>query len=217
MILIRAETVCQKSSTSGIIKLFHAPSRVRFDLILPISYCEDSDNPYEIQLRARINIFNMNSDSYDIRNFQDADLPSLASIYRRSIGEMGKEYYSQAQVDAWSSFPNDLKAFEKWITQATTLVAITPEHTGIGFGGIEDLGHICALFVSPEFARRGIGFLILEHLLKWARSREIFTVTADASGFSRPLFLKYGFEVIEIEQSEFKGVMFCRYAMQAHL
>ena len=151
---------------------------------------------------------------YRVREYRSADLPSLAAIYTGSIRHLGAEYYSGDQIAAWSSFPEDMTAFERWIEKATTFVAVDGHGECIGFAGIEDQGRIASLFVAPAFMHKGVGSHLLMRLLEEARARRIAVVTTDASEFSRPLFEKFGLRVEEIEYIEFKGVEFSRYAMR---
>jgi putative acetyltransferase len=154
---------------------------------------------------------------YHIREYQNADLPSVATIYTSSIRHSGAEYYSGDQIAAWSSFPEDMADFERWIDKATTFVAVNSHDECVGFGGIEHHGRIASLFVAPAFMRKGVRSRLLMRLLEEARAQRIAVVTTDASEFSRPLFEKFGFGVEEIERIEFKGVEFSRYAMRASI
>lgn len=154
---------------------------------------------------------------YRIRDLREADLAMLADLYRSSIRHLGGECYSAEQVEAWSSFPDSRHEFEQWVSSATTLVAVDSDDVCIGFGGLEESGRISALFVSPGWQRMGVGYHLTQRLLGLARSRGFNRVTTAASAFSRPLFEKCGFGVIAIEHTEFKGVEFTRYAMQARI
>lgn len=152
--------------------------------------------------------------NYQIRPYGKDDLPVLAGIYRDAIRHRGPECYSEQQVAAWSSFPDALRDFEYWLTSATTWVAVDRHDNCIGFTALEEPGRISALFVAPAWMGQGVGYGLLNHLLKEARLASCQTVTTEASEFSRPLFEKFGFVVLEIEHTEFKGVAFTRYAMQ---
>jgi len=154
---------------------------------------------------------------YDIRVFDDPDLPSLARIYKASIRYVGNEYYSDDQIAAWSSFPDDIEAFQKWITVAMTFVAIDNQQSFLGFGGLEDHGRISSLYVSPNVMRKGIGAALLKQLTSEVKIRGIATVTTEASEFSKSLFEKFGFTVKNIEHTEFNGIKFTRYAMRLRI
>ena len=90
----------------------------------------------------------------NIRKYYDFDLLSLAHIYKTSIIHLGSEFYSDDQVFAWSGFADDIKAFEQWISNAATIVALNGDQERLGFGGIEGSGRISSLFVSPSAMRK---------------------------------------------------------------
>lgn len=153
----------------------------------------------------------------DIRRYRSCDLRSLGRIYAASIRHLGPQRYTESQVAAWSSFPDEGGRFANWIEDASTIVAVTEQGECIGFGGIEESGHITALFVSPPYQRRGVGSRLLERLLSVAGDSGCRTVSTAASEFSRPLFERFGFRVQEIEQTVFKDVTFQRYLMQSRI
>lgn len=151
---------------------------------------------------------------YHIQHQKHRDLHSLANIYSDSIRYLGPQFYSESQVAAWSSFPDDLESFKNWVTTSTTFVAVNDEGNCLGFGGLESARRISALFVAPEFHRMGVANSLLKHLLEAAKALNTSIVTTEASEFSKPLFEKFGFAVREVEHTEFKGVAFTRSAMQ---
>ena len=151
-----------------------------------------------------------------IREFQPEDVDALARIFRGAILELGEEYYSPEQVTAWASFSDDADEFRAWVSDAMTLIAVDGDEC-LGFGSLQPQGRISALFVAPEYSRRGVASKLLAHLLQEAGSRGFEVVTAEASEFSRPLFGKFGFSVREVEHTRFRGVDFTRYAMRARI
>lgn len=152
-----------------------------------------------------------------IRTAEAADLRSLAKIYRDAVDHLGSEHYSPEQVAAWSSFADSTEEFRDWILGATTFIVENPDGDRLGFGGLQSRGRIASLYVAPEAMRSGVGSQLLERLLEEARSKEMRSVTTEASAFSRPLFQKYGFRMVRVEQTLFKGVEFTRYLMRARI
>ena len=66
----------------------------------------------------------------------------------------------------------------------------------IGVGGAMDYGpfaYIGLMCVHPSTQKRGIGGLILEHLLAWLDARACPTVLLDATPVGAPLYERYGF------------------------
>lgn len=53
---------------------------------------------------------------------------------------------------------------------------------------------INAVFVRPEFRRRGTAMRLMQAAIGWARERRCHVVTLDASDDGRPLYEKLGFE-----------------------
>lgn len=66
----------------------------------------------------------------------------------------------------------------------------------IGFGAAIDYGpfaYIGLMSVHPTMQKRGIGRLLLEHLLTWLDDRGCATILLDASASGAPLYDRYGF------------------------
>ncbi|MBC7262683.1 MAG: ribosomal protein S18-alanine N-acetyltransferase [Chloroflexi bacterium] len=75
----------------------------------------------------------------------------------------------------------------------------SPEHKILGYGGlwlILDEAHICTLGVHPDWRRRGIGELLLTHLIDQAMrlNAAVLTLEVRVSNFAaQRLYQKYGF------------------------
>ncbi len=54
-------------------------------------------------------------------------------------------------------------------------------------------GYIANVYTEPEWRRRGIARLIVEHLLDWSRQRGLSVITLHASDEGRPLYEQLGF------------------------
>lgn len=70
----------------------------------------------------------------------------------------------------------------------------------VGFGAAVDYGpfaYIGLMSVHPSMQKRGVGRLLLEHLLSWVDARGCATVLLDASPAGAPLYAHYGFQVEE--------------------
>ena len=75
-------------------------------------------------------------------------------------------------------------------------------------------GHVSSLYVRKDCARQGIGNALLNHLLQRARDHGISKVHTEASQFSKALFAKNGFIVVEEEIVDYDGVDFLRWKME---
>jgi len=169
-----------------------------------------------------LNIKSLEDDAVDmgmwlIRPAEKKDIVSMSHVYRSAIRAIGEEYYSPEQVAAWSGYPDNKAEFKRWVQQALTFVAIAEDSVLVGFGGLEKSGRISSLFVAPDFMRQKVASALLAHLITEVDSINIKELTAHASEFSKPLFIKFGFEVINIESTNLNGVDFTRYFMRKGL
>src|SRR4051812_46891379 len=90
-----------------------------------------------------------------IRPAQPEDRDALLDIWLRSV-RATHHFLSQADIDALLPIVRDvaLHELELWV--------LTKNHTSIGFLGMTG-AKIEALFLAPEFLRRGGGRLLVEH------------------------------------------------------
>lgn len=149
-----------------------------------------------------------------IREYANTDLSSLASIYRSSIEKIGRTRYSNDQVRVWSRYFSTDEKFEKWLLESEIFVATNNNEEVLGFSGLEKSQRISSLFVAPEVMRIGIGTELLKFSIAVATSRNSTFLTTEASEFSKPLFIKVGFQVLGIETNELAGVTIDRYPMR---
>lgn len=148
-----------------------------------------------------------------LREVRESDLSELAQLYANSIRALGPEHYGPDGISAWAAFAGE-DGFRDFVLDSTTLVA--EDSSGIlGFGGKDDSGRIVSLYVRPDKARRGIGSLLLDGLLKQTGIPTRFWT--QASALSRPLFERFGFEVVETELVERHGAQLERYVMERHV
>ena len=127
---------------------------------------------------------------------------------------LGRQAYTEAQVAAWAGFADDTRGFSAWLDASEVRVAVGPDDVPLGFVGFTLPDRVCALFVAPAAMRRGLASRLLEYALRQLEAAGARTVRTEASEFSRPLFERFGFEVLDIERTRLAGVDFTRYAMQ---
>lgn len=151
-----------------------------------------------------------------VRSATGLDVWALADLYREAALRAGPEYYSPRQVRAWAAFADETDAFRDFILKATTIVA---EEMGriVGFGGLEPSGHIASLYVHPDRFRHGVGSALLTALIDMAVAREIPRLFAETNLMSRPLFERFGFDVVGVETVARADATFERYIVERRL
>ncbi len=143
------------------------------------------------------------------------DLPALATLYRDAAAAYGPSAYSPAQVAAWRAVPDDEARFARWILDADTELALDDDGRPLGFCGVHlASGHVHSLYVAAGHGRHGIGSSLLARALLRAGAAGCGRQDAWATPFSRPVFLRASFRLVETVQAPFNGVMFERYRLE---
>ena len=130
--------------------------------------------------------------AFALRPFLPADAQRCAIIFRSSIEELAEDDYSDAQCEAWAALADDEVAFANSLAAMLTLVA-TQDGEIVGFASLKGADQVEMVYVDPEFARQGVGGVLLDALEKLARARGAAKLTAQVSDTAKPLFDRRGF------------------------
>lgn len=151
-----------------------------------------------------------------LRDFSVADSNDLLVIFREAVSVTGLDAYPLQQVLAWLSTADDDEIFIRDLQMGICRVAIDLHERAVGFAQMYPLGHIRMLYVLPQVSRQGLGELLLADLLRRCRESGWHHLTTDASRISQPLFTRFGFNVVEVEQIERHGVWIERFRMEKY-
>ena len=132
------------------------------------------------------------SDAPALRPYLPSDAARCAAIFRASIEALTGDDYDDDQRRAWAATADDAAAFGARLAKALTLVA-TVSGEPAGFGSLKGTDVIDMLYVDPEFARRGVGALLIDALTRLASGRGAKQLTSEVSDTARASFEKQGF------------------------
>ena len=128
-----------------------------------------------------------------IRKATHQDREALREIHISSIRELGKSHYSEAEVDAWSGGRTQAR-YEGHISERHVIVAQN-RSMPVVFGTLDiTTGEILQLYVRPEYARKRIGTLILDEMLRVARAAGLHEVHCISSLNARDFYIDAGFQ-----------------------
>lgn len=103
-----------------------------------------------------------------IRRATLRDRESIWNVHIRAIQEVCKSHYSQKEIEDWSEVLRPTR-YNEPIKRGSFYVAVD-DNVIIGFGNLnQDSGEIEAVYVAPEYVRRGVGSGILQALESVAR------------------------------------------------
>lgn len=142
-----------------------------------------------------------------IRAYSEDDFPALCAIFLRAVKETASRDYSPAQIAAWAQV--DESRWRQKLADSQVLVAVI-DNQPVGFiTAVND--YIDLLFVSPDYARRGIGHALIGAV---CASHPGKVLSVDASITARSSFLRQGFRVVAEQRVESRGEWFTNYRME---
>lgn len=131
-------------------------------------------------------------DEIVIRQAYRDDAQAIHELHTRSVMELCKSYYSDAQIHGWIDHRTP-EGYYSPIDQGTYFVAIIDSQI-VGFG-VAVPGEVLGLFVSPDHVNRGIGTMLLDHAMKTASQNEKVSLESTLNAVS--FYIKNGFVKVE--------------------
>jgi putative acetyltransferase len=127
-----------------------------------------------------------------LRPFLPADAARCAALFRASIEALTGDDYDDDQRRAWAATADDVAAFGARLAKTLTLIA-TVSGEPVGFGSLKGVDVIDMLYVGPEFARRGVGSMLIDALTRLGAGRGAKQLTSEVSDTARTVFERQGF------------------------
>lgn len=133
-----------------------------------------------------------------------ADAEAIATIHARAIRVSAASYYSEDELDAWVGRMTAATCAEA-MRSRSMLVAVTREVPPrvVGFAQLHpEEAVVEAIYVDPEFERRGIGRALAQALESVARTFELPWLVADASLNAVPFYRALGFRQVALDRHQ---------------
>ena len=132
------------------------------------------------------------------RMFYDmGDIPDhLFDEFRSRSRDRIHEQLVSGEYVGWLASPNH--ALEKIIAGAGAQLRRVMPHPSTGPNGEPGIGEgrhaiIINVFTEPEWRRRGIAALLMQHIIDWSRKERLDRLVLHASEYGRALYEKLGF------------------------
>ena len=148
-----------------------------------------------------------------IREFKDEDTKAIVHLFTETVRKINIKDYSKEQIEAWAPQNPNLDKWKNRLAKTITFVAEENKHI-IGFGQLENNGHIDCFYVAYDFINKGVGSKLLISIEERAKSLNIVKLFTEASITAKLFFHKKGFKVIKEQFVELRGVKFRNYVME---
>ena len=136
----------------------------------------------------------------NIRPAAESDAPRILAVHRVAVLRTAVSAYGLDILNAWAagSDPDSVREMGRIIASQAELVMVADAGgVVVGFGSIVPaLEELRAIYVHPNFGRRGIGGRILGALQQLARHHQMRILRMDASINAEDFYLKHGFDSI---------------------
>lgn len=140
------------------------------------------------------------TDKYLIRTACEADAESIISVHQKAVHVTAASFYNESIVKDWSplSFERAIHMREKLRDnpENTIILVIESDSVVAGFGEIApQFEELRAVYVSPEFSRRGFGAALLRELENRARQAGLKKLWLDSSLNAQEFYRSNGYQV----------------------
>lgn len=154
----------------------------------------------------------------NIRAYRAEDAPRLEEIFRRAVREIGRGFYTDDQVSAWSGPRVTAEKLDTLYTDGrATFIAEDEAGRAVAFSDLEANGHIDMLYCDPDHARKGAASALLGAVEAAARAAGMAKLHTEASEAARGVFERAGFAVLYRRDIEVDGVAIHNWAMEKRL
>lgn len=152
-----------------------------------------------------------------LRPYSSDDASATLALFLDAITVTAAADYSPEQIAAWARpETRDLSDWDQQLRDRNTIVAEVFGEIA-GFSDVGDDGYIDRMFVSPRFARRGVGRALLMELEERARRSGASRLYSNVSITARRLFERHGFRVDAEQRPVVHGVAMTNFRMSKRL
>jgi putative acetyltransferase len=151
-----------------------------------------------------------------VRGFRDSDALALHEIFFSSIHQLTMGEYDEAQRNAWAPEEFDVHSWMIRISAIQPFIAMIDESIA-GYADVQHNGYIDHFFVSPLFARRGVGRALMQTIETRATELNMRELFSEVSDTAQPFFAKCGFKLEKQNRFELRGVSMTNATMRKAL
>ena len=147
-----------------------------------------------------------NTNMYDIkiRSYKPTDAATLRDIFFDTVRNINIKDYSQAQVEAWA--PSDYDSNE-WARKMNRIAPYVAELNAdiAGYADLQQDGLIDHFFCHYKYQRKGVGGVLMQHIIGDAKTRGISKLYSHVSITARPFFEHFDFIVSTSQHVKVRG------------
>ncbi len=155
----------------------------------------------------------------EIRRIRASDMKQIVSLFYETVHSVNKQDYSSDQLDAWAPREEEALKLKNWKSSFLQNITYVAEINGVmvGFTDMTTEGHLDRLYVHKDFQRQGIASTLLNQLESEARALGLREMYTEASITAKPFFERQGYQIIQEQVVERKGISLVNFRMSKRL
>jgi len=150
-----------------------------------------------------------------IRRFRAADTEAIVSLFYETVHAVNAADYSEDQLNAWAPREVQTGKAVMWQESLQQNITYAAEVDGkiAGFCDMTETGYLNRLYVHKNHQRQGIASMLVSEIEQEAKKRQLPEISTEASLTAKPFFEKQGYQVVQKQTVERKGVPLVNYQM----
>lgn len=158
---------------------------------------------------------NQVGNNFTVRDIVVSDLVEIRALFYNTVHQVNLRDYTQDQLDAWAPAESiQAPYFSNLLDEGRKSIVACDDNRIVGFGDITFEGYLDRLFVHHEYQRKGVSTLLVSELEKFAKAHQISIITTEVSITAKPFFIHVGYEVMQEQRVEKRGVYLNNFKMQ---
>ncbi len=153
-----------------------------------------------------------------IRKYNKKDMLEIYKLFYNTVHYINCRHYNKDQLNVWAKPIEDID-LESWagkFSESSTLV-IELNNRIVAFSNIDNNGNLDMFYVHKDFQGIGLGRELLKNIYKYAKDSGFEKITASISITAKPLFLKYGYKLLEEASLTIDGVSIKGYNVEKYI
>lgn len=151
-----------------------------------------------------------------IQPYQATALESILTLFNETVATINRQDYSEAAILQWLQPNPDYQRWQQLLTEEHTLLAYHQQQL-VGFASITATGYLDFLYIHKDYVQQGIGRVLVEHLLHYAKEQAVTTISVHASITAKPFFETLGFQLVKELSQVRNGVVLTNYLLTKSL
>lgn len=131
-----------------------------------------------------------------VRQAQLKDVEQICLVHIASVRVLCANDYTPNQIEAWVGKLTPKRHLEAMEETGEIMFVASKSQAIIGFSSLFE-NELCAVYVHPDYARQGVGTMLLNAVETEAISQNIEKLEFSASINAKPFYQRRGYEVVE--------------------